>query len=326
MHRGQQPRAQGILAARGEHPAPPQRGHLRVQPRQRRQAAPEDDDVRVQQVDHAGQGARQPLRVALQGGLAVRIARGCPRGDGHGVERAAVPGGVVAGQGWPAQPRLDALRLAAVASQRSPLARFAPGQRVVAPFAGQPVGALQDAAMHGNARAGAGAQDRREDHLGACAGAVGGFRQRQAVGVVGQPHRLPDRRLDIGLQGPAVQAGRVAVLHAAIGPAGARRAQAHGDGQARREPLRHLPSRSDLVRHGLHRPGVVARRGGDPLAPDFAALRVEERALQLGAAQVDAQAEGRSHRELQIGSVRSISQASAAPATRGASVARTVAW
>ncbi len=208
----QQPRAH-CVAAGAEDPWAPQRGHLLVQMAQARQAAAEHDHVRVQQVDHRGQRLRQPPGVAVQRGAAGGVAlRGTLR-DLLAGQRLAGDVLVVARQARAADQRLDAAALAAVAVEDRVAPGLGPGQRVVPPFARQPVRPLQDATVHGNAGPGAGAQDGGEDDCCTRAGTVGGFGKCQAIGVVGQHHRLPAGDLQVGLQRHAVEAGGIAVLH-----------------------------------------------------------------------------------------------------------------
>ena len=102
--------------------------------------------------------------MALQRGLAGRVAGACRRGDLCGGEIGAADVAVFARQARAAEQGLDAAALAAVAVERRVLAGHGPGQRVVAPFAGQAVGPAQHAAVHRDAGAGAGAEDHREHH------------------------------------------------------------------------------------------------------------------------------------------------------------------
>ena len=55
-------------------------------------------------------------------------------------------------------------------------------------------------------------RSRRTPRPRPAAGAIAGFRQRKTVGVIGQPHLAPQRRLPGRPQGPAVQPGGVGVL------------------------------------------------------------------------------------------------------------------
>ena len=235
-----------------------------------------------------------PRAVALQRGLAGGIAGAGGGGDLLRAERRrrqrlrwVAPGAdkvVFARQAGAAEQRFDAAGLAAIAVEARILARHRPRQRVVAPFAGQPVGAAEHAAVHRDAGAHAGAQDRGEYHRRAGAGAVGGFGQGQTVGVVGHPHRLAQHRFEVGLQRAPVQTHRVRVLDPP------RRGQAAGCAQAdAARPGGDVARRRHQRVDGLQGGRVVAGRGRAALAPQLAALRRQQHRLDLAAAQVDAQ-------------------------------------
>ena len=85
-------------------------------------------------------------------------------------------------------------------------------QAVVAPFAGDGVGAGQQLAVDDDAAADAGAEDHAEHHPGADARAVDGFGQGKAVGIVGDAHLARQQLLQVLPERPADQTGRVGVL------------------------------------------------------------------------------------------------------------------
>ena len=220
----------------------------------------------------------------IERGLAGRVAgRGGLR-DRGGVDRRAAVAAVVGGDRGAADPGLDAARGAAVAAQAGALVVAGPGQGVVAPFAGEAVGPLQHPAVHRDAAAAAGAQDHAEHHRRARAGAVGRLGERQAVGVVGERDRLPEPRGEVGVQRLAVQAGGVGVLHAAVGPRRAGRADAHAE-----RPAGRVARSRDQPGDRVERGAVVVGGRRHARAPAFAAVRVEQQGLDLGAAEVDAE-------------------------------------
>src|SRR3546814_15104724 len=96
---------------------------------------------------------------------------------------------IVARQAGAGEKGLDAALLAAVAGRAAQLLRRRPGQGIVAPLAGDGIAADERPAGHHDAAADSGSQDDAEHHGEARGGAVGGFRERKAVGVVHQPHR-----------------------------------------------------------------------------------------------------------------------------------------
>ena len=262
---------------------PPLR-HVRQQPVQPREPAAEHDHVRVEQVHHLRQRACQPVLVALQAGLRQRIAAGGTLADLQGARGFAAVIAVVARQARAAEPGLDAAVLAAVARRCGRIAGIGPGQGVVTPFAGQAVRPDQQPAIDDDAGAHAGAQDCREHHGRAGAGAVGRLRQRQAVRVVGDAHRPPECERQVVRQRPAVQAGRVGVLDQAFAGGGAGRADAHAARGQAQVGLGPRDQRGDSGERGA----IVAGRGGDALAPQAGAMRVEHDGFDLGAAEIDA--------------------------------------
>ena len=160
------------------------------------------------------------------------------------------------------------------------------GQRDMAPFAADGVDALDEAAVHHDAAADAGAEDDAEDHLRAGAAAVHGLGEGEAVGVVGDFHRTVEDAGEVALQVAAVQPGRVAlgdVAGAAVDRAGDADADALDAGaRFALEPL-HQPA------DGLEAALVVEARGGDAGAGALGAVGVEHDAFDLGAAVVETQ-------------------------------------
>jgi hypothetical protein len=154
----------------------------------------------------------------------------------------------------------------------------------MAPFAGEGVAALDQRAIDDQAAADPGAQDGGEDDARAGRGAVRRFGQGQAVGVVGEPDRPAHGAFQVGLEGPAIQVRGVGVAHPPVGGRGrSRPADAHGRPGDAGLPLHRghqLADRGDA--------GLVFGRTGDTSADQHAALRVERRRLDLGAAEVHA--------------------------------------
>ena len=151
------------------------------------------------------------------------------------------------------------------------------------PLPRQCVRAREHALTHRDAAAAASAEDDAEHHIGAGRGAVGGLREREAVGVVGQSHRPRERDLEVFGERFAVQPRRVGVFHAP----GCRRHRAW-NADANRGPGR---GAGFEVRHhrgnGVERLAVVVSRCRDPNAPHLPPGRVERDALDLRAADVD---------------------------------------
>src|SRR5204862_8179443 len=113
--------------------------------------------------------------------------------------------------------------------------------------------------------------------------AVSRLRQRKAVGVVRKAYRPAERRLDMAPERPPVQPHRVGVLD-----------EPGLDNDRPRDGDAHRSGRPDLALDspdkGADRgdpAGIIADRGRNPLAPMHAAVVVERRRLDFGAAEVD---------------------------------------
>ena len=175
---------------------------------------------------------------------------------------------------------------AAPARDAGQFVRLRPGQRDVAPFAGDALAAVDQAPVHHDAAAAAGADDHAEHRAMADAGAVRRLAEREAVGVVAHPHLARQLGAEVAVQRMAVQHLRVGVLHQP-----ARRADHAGDADAQAAvrrpaparpaaPDRRSPAASRRSSTAWHAPAVRRRAGG-----------VEGHDLDLGAAEVDPEAE-----------------------------------
>ena len=195
-------------------------------------------------------------------------------------------GEVVAGQAGAGQVGFDAAGAPAVAGRQRQVAGGGRGQRVVAPFAGDRRRAMEQAPMHDDAAADAGTEDGAEHDVGAACRAVGRLGQGEAVGVVGQAYLAAERGLEVTAQRAADQAGRIGVLDRAgirLGPR-----DADTDAAACAE----LAFRcGDQSGHGGDGGRVIAGRGGNAAAQQLAAVIGQRDDLDLGAAEVDAEAQ-----------------------------------
>ena len=160
-----------------------------------------------------------------------------------------------------------------------------PRQRRVAPFAGDPMAALDDAAIHDDAAAATGAEDHAEDHPAAAARTVRGFRQSEAIGIVLHPHVSAQQRCEVGIQPVAVQRGRVGILdQSGRGADHPGNADPYGCDYAQFPfgVAHQAGDRRQLCRIGLRR--------GDPPAQHQRPVRAEDADLDLGPSEVDADA------------------------------------
>jgi hypothetical protein len=135
----------------------------------------------------------------------------------------------------------------------------------------------------------AGAEDDAEHHRSAGRRAIGGLRQRQAVGVVGEAHRTAEHPLQVVGKRLAVQPGRVRVLDQA---GGWRDRAWHADAHRAASARRHFAAAHQF---GDGRQGavVVVPRRGQALPVERFAVVVECERLDLRAAQVDSDTHGR---------------------------------
>src|SRR5690348_3327413 len=89
---------------------------------------------------------------------------------------------------------LDTAGPAAIAGSAGRLVLARPGQRVVAPFAGDAVAAADERPADDESAADAGTKNDAEDNAGISRGAVDRFGERKAIGVVLEPHRAAKAR------------------------------------------------------------------------------------------------------------------------------------
>ena len=158
-----------------------------------------------------------------------------------------------------------------------------PGQGRVPPFARDAVAALHQALVDHHSAAAAGAYDGGEHHPGVRGGAVDRLRERQAVGVVGQPDLPRQRRLQVLPEPAAVQPGGVGVANHP-GARGHRPWRADADTIAGSGLGLGL---LDEVSDGAER-RVIAAGIGRPDPANEAPARIQRRRLDLGASEINA--------------------------------------
>ena len=87
-----------------------------------------------------------------------------------------------------------------------------PGQRIVPPFAGDAVAAVDHVTADHHAAANAGTEDYAEDHVALPrGGTVDGFAQGQAIGVIRHAHRAGQARGDVRRERAAIHAEEVRI-------------------------------------------------------------------------------------------------------------------
>jgi len=141
---------------------------------------------------------------------------------------------------------------------------------------------LEDAAVHDDAAASAGADDHAEHDVGALRRAIDGFRQREAVGVVRESHGALERRREIAVQRFADQPGGIRVLHQSRG---SRYRTRHADADRARAAELSLKGR-DKVTNGAECRGVITARSWHSKSEELGRA-IEGDAFDLAAAKVD---------------------------------------
>ena len=205
---------------------------------------------------------------------------------GADLHRDAGAAGVVGGEAGAGEPGFGVAGDAAGAQGAGALVVAGRGERDVAPFAADGVDALDEAAVHHDAAADAGAEDDAEDDLGAGAAAVHGFGKSEAVGIVGDFHRAVEDAGEVAAEVAAVQPGGVALGDVAGGAVdGAGDADADALDAAAGFGLEALEEAAD----GLKAAFVVEAGGGDAGAGALGAVGGEHDAFDLGAAVVETQ-------------------------------------
>ena len=145
-----------------------------------------------------------------------------------------------------------------------PFVGLRPRQRVVAPLPRDRVGARHHATVHHKPAANARAEDHAEHYGQARRRAVGGFRQREAIGIVREPHRTAEPRGQILRQRTAVQPCRVGVLDEARG---GRNHARHADPDSRvADDEFGVPRRATRRPRSSHRSCRAAWGHGDEIA------------------------------------------------------------
>src|SRR5262245_51130868 len=161
------------------------------------------------------QPASEAARVALEGSAGIGVSATRSRGDLLSANPFSRRPRVIGFQPWSRNPRLDASRTTAPADRARVFVPARPRQRVVAPFAANSPRAVDDGTLAHEPATATGAQDDAEHAPRAGPGTIHGLGKRKAVGVVGEPHWTAQVRLEVVLEGLAVEPRRVSVLHQA---------------------------------------------------------------------------------------------------------------
>jgi len=110
-------------------------------------------------------------------------------------------------QGWSGQEGLYAPQLAAPTHRPGVFVVLSLGYWIVAPFAGDRVGSAEQSPIEDESAADPGAKNNPKDAGSISPGAVAGFGERKAVGIVCELDRPLQRRFQIVVEPPANEPG-----------------------------------------------------------------------------------------------------------------------
>lgn len=159
---------------------------------------------------------------------------------------------------------------------------------IVSPLSGDGIRSREHTLVDGDSTARACADDHSEYDPSAVPGSIDGFRECEAVGVVRETHRPPERRLEIAIECATDQTRRIGVFDEAC--CGRDRA---GDPDADRALPRELGlHRAHQLQNRLDDRIVVIARSRDSLAAQLASIGVESDNFSFRAAKVDSNSHG----------------------------------
>src|SRR5262245_41256643 len=169
-------------------------GELRVEVREARQAATQHDDMRIEDVDHVREAAREPARVPVEGRPRGQVSAFGARGDLGAGAALAGDAGVIGLQAGTRDPGLQAAATPAPAAGTGHLVRGRPRERVMAPLAADAEGAVDRVSTEYQPAATAGAEDDGEDR--GCVGrrSIHRLRTGEAGCALGEAHATPETR------------------------------------------------------------------------------------------------------------------------------------
>jgi len=247
------------------------------------ESAAQHDAIRVEQIGDHRQRPGEALGVAVQRGAGLRVPGGGAGGQGAGIGMARPV--AIARQGRPRQIKFEAAPLPAPAAGQRQILRRRPGQGGMAEFPRQAVPPLQHAAIHHDARPGAGAENDAEDDVRPRGRAIHGLGEGEAIGIIRHAHLAPQQGGEVAVESLTVERIGAGVLH-----------QPGRGGDAAGYPHPHRgPAAGFLLRLGHHRRDAAQRRlitggGGPPPPQKGRASRVQNDDFRFRAAEIDADA------------------------------------
>jgi hypothetical protein len=133
-------------------------------------------------------------------------------GDFLGAQPVATVAQMIVCQAGAGNPGFNATKATAVAAWRRACFFIAKGQRIVPPFPGNTVNAINGLVTNDNTSSHPSAKDDAENYLGTLSGTIDGFRKREAIRVVSHPDSALQQRLQVTPQRLTDQAGGIGIL------------------------------------------------------------------------------------------------------------------
>jgi hypothetical protein len=133
-------------------------------------------------------------------------------GDFLGAQPVATVAQMIVSQAGAGNPGFNATNATAVAAWRRACFFIAKGQRIVPPFPGNTVNAINGLLTNDNTSSHPSAKDDAENYLGTLSGTIDGFRKREAIRVVSHPDSALQQRLQVTPQRLTDQAGGIGIL------------------------------------------------------------------------------------------------------------------
>jgi len=163
----------GVVGLGREDEGRPEPRDIRIETLDVRNAAAEDNHVRIEDVDDAGQRPGEPALIALQRRLGSLFTACGGSHNLHRLQALARDPFVVGSHTGTGEKRLDASPFTAIAHRSWQLTSLRPWKRVVPPLSRDAIRAVHHLTVDHDAAANAGAEDHAKDDRGAGGGAIG---------------------------------------------------------------------------------------------------------------------------------------------------------
>lgn len=260
--------------------------NILVEPGNLGNSSTEHDDVGIKNVDELGEAAGQTIFVTLDAGHRVRFSGVATRNDIFAVQFHFCGAGIIGFQARSGNPRLDAATEAAVARWAGKFVGAHPGKNGVTPLAGNAISSVVDTAIHGDSAAASGSENHCENQMFSGAGAVGGFGDGEAVGVVGATNFSVQGFAEVAVKRFSNHPGGIGIFYG-MGDSRNGTGNADADGAAAAQFAFNL---LDALFDGADGGIVIAARGGHPVTMQLSSIAFERDKFNLGSPEVDSDA------------------------------------